>query len=341
MKLGARDIRSFLAAPPAALRGLLIYGADEGQARLYMQQFLTRQLGEHYDPLNRIDLSGDQLKEDPARLADELNALSLMGGERIVCLRDLATGQAALVKEALLAEPAPVAKLVVLAGELKPSSALRQMFEKEKSLAALACYKDDDRQLSTLVQEKFRELNIQAEQGIIPAMLRLLGNDRAITLSEIEKIDLYLGDERQLTMQALERLMADNSELTLDDLCQAVAGGQPQHIPALLHKLNQSGTQPIGVLRILHNHFQKLQQIQRRISGGLTIDDALKQMRIFYKQQAAFRQQLQRWNGQALTRAMEALLQGERDIKRHPSTAAEAICAELLQRLSLHALRQR
>lgn len=339
MKIAPREVGSFLKKPADGLRGILLFGPDEGHVRESVKALTRHYLGEGYDPLNLTELTGDHLKEDPARLADELNALSLLGGDRLVWLRDPSATQSKLIKE-LLIEGNPEAMLLVSAGELQTSSALRQLFEKEKTLASLAFYRDEGRQLSGVIQERFRELQIQAEPDVIPLMMRLLGNDRAVTLSEIDKIDLFLGDERRLSAQHVTLLLGDNSELTLDDLCQAVAGGQPQNIPPLLSRLTHSGTQPIGVYRILYNHFLKLQQLQGMVASGASVDEALKRLRIFYKQQDAMRAQLQRWNGAALLRALEALLQGEKELKTSRSSAAEILCAGLLQRLSLHAARR-
>lgn len=336
MKLTPRDVLSFIKSP-ATVRGCLIYGPDEGQVRDYSKQVITNVLGQDYDPLNLIELTDAQLKEDPARLSDELNSLSLMGGDRLVWLRDPGNGLAPLMKEMVI-DGSPTAYLLISGGDLKPTSKLRQLFEKEKQLAALACYRDDARQLQSLMQDRFRELQIQADRDVIPFLVSQLGNDRGVTLQEIEKIDLYLGDNRHLTLDDAALLLGDNSELTLDDVCHAVAGGQPKALAPLLQRLYADGTQPIGVFRILHTHFQKLQQLQSLVASGTSLDMAFKQMRIFFKQQPLLRQQLSKWNQASLIRAMNALLEGEKTLKGG-AVQPEIFCSQLLQRLSINAAR--
>ena len=39
------------------------------------------------DPFRVVDIGGDALKGDPARLADEFGAMSLMGGRRVIRVR--------------------------------------------------------------------------------------------------------------------------------------------------------------------------------------------------------------------------------------------------------------
>lgn len=337
MKIAPRETKAFL-GNPGQYAAILIYGPDEGQARDHARTLAKAVLGADYDPMNLVEMSGGQLKDDPARLADELNALSLLGGERLVVLRDPGNGLAPLIRE-MVVDGNPAAKLIVTAGELTPASKLRQLFEKEKTLAALACYRDEGRQLTQLIQEKFRERGITAEAEVIPYLAQQLGNDRGVTLAEIEKIDLFLGEERRLTLAQAILLSGDNAELTLDDLCHAVAGGQPAKLPGLLRRLYADGTQPIGIFRILHNHFQKLQTLQSMVAGGLSVDEAMKQLRIFFKQQPLLRAQLPRWSAAKILRAMDALLEGEKQVKRAGSANPEIICDSLLQRLSLSAAR--
>ena len=342
MKLTARDIPGFL-QKPQQVRGCLIYGPDEGQVRDTAKRMIPTLLGEGYDPLNLVELTDAQLKDDPARLIDELNSFSLMGGERLVWLRDPGNGLAPLVKEAVV-EGNPGAYLLITGGDLKPTSKLRQLCEKEKLLAALPCYKDDARQLSGLIQQAFRDRQIVADRDAMSYLASALGNDRGVTLQEIEKIDLFLSDDadgsgsRRLSLEQAMVLTGDNSELTLDDVCHAVAGGQPMQLQPLLNRLYADGTQPIGVFRILHSHFQKLQHMQAALRDGASLDMLFKQMRIFFKQQPLLRRQLQCWNMQSLIRAMDALMEAERMIKTS-AIQPETYCSQLLQRLSLNAAR--
>ena len=77
MKAKPADFQRALARP-AETRLFLLYGPDESGSRA-----LVRKLGEAMGPeAERIDFKGADLKEDPARLADEAAAISMFGGAR-------------------------------------------------------------------------------------------------------------------------------------------------------------------------------------------------------------------------------------------------------------------
>ena len=72
------------------------------------------------------------LSSDPARLADEAAAISMLGGRRAVRVRGAGNGLAALF-EGFLECPPGDALVVVEAGDLPKSSALRKAFEEAEN----------------------------------------------------------------------------------------------------------------------------------------------------------------------------------------------------------------
>lgn len=335
MKIDARSFAGFAASAAKTSRACLIYGADDGQVRDYARQVIAAIMGKNPDPMNLTELTASQLKDDPALLSDALNSFSLMGGERLVWLRDPAEGMAAEILP-LVIEANPTAYLLITQGELKADSKWRKLFEKEKLLAILPCYRDEGANLQRLLAEKLKERGIQAEPEAIAILTATLGNDRGVTLQEVEKIDLYLGEERRLTAAAARDLTGDNRELGLDDICNAVAGGKPAILPALLAPLYEDGTAPIAIFRVLQSHFQKIHNLQIQVAEGTPLEQALERQRVFFKQKPLLTDQLRRWPQNKLSRAMDALLEGEKTLKTMP-VPPELFCSNLLHRLALSA----
>ena len=336
MKIAPAQQENFI-KNPGDCRAFLLYGPDEGQSRTQSRQLITHFLGAKYDPMDMTEITSDQLSEDPARLSDELGSFSLMGGDRLVVIRQASNDDAKLIEAALLSEPKPVWPLIVLAGDLRPTSKLRKLFEKESTLAAIACYRDDSRKITQVLAEALREHGITCEQGVIQMLSATLGNDRAITLQEIEKIDLYLGAERHLTSDVARMLCGDNRDHTLDELFHAVCGGG-KGLEAALQRCFNENIQPIGIYRMLSSHLQKLLSIKTMIASGMAQKAAFTRHGVFFKQEPLISQQITHWNELALQRASTALLSTERDAKRG-MIPPEMSCQHLLHKLARHASR--
>ena len=162
-----------------------------------------------------------------------------------------------------------------------------------------------------------------------------LGNDRAITLQEIEKIDLYLGEDRHLNAETAQLLVGDNKDHTLDELFHAICGGVG-HLESTLDRCFNENIQPIGIYRMLSSHLQKLLSIKAMMASGLAQKAAFTRHGVFFKQEPLISQQISRWNEPTLRRAIQAILQAEREAK-HSQTPPEMGCRSLLHKLARHA----
>lgn len=316
MKLTARDIAAFLKAPDRQVSAVLLYGPDAGLIRERSRAVAETILGKDSDPLNRIELSSEQVKTDPACLRDELCALSLMGGRRLVVLRDAGDKLAGAIESALI-DLKTTTYLIVESEELSASSALRRFFETQELCAALPCYRDEGRNLEDTIKAALAAHGIKCTPDAMQYMLAHLGNDRGITLSEIEKIALYLGKEKELPLETVLLLMGHNAAQGMEDLCHLVACGNAKEAHALLARLLHEGGQPVAIIRALLRHFQRLEIASAHMASGQTAEQAVAVLRppVFFKYAPPTRRALALWSQHALTQAENLLLKTERELK--------------------------
>ena len=87
MKIEPRQVDAFLKKPDPRIRGVVVYGNDDGLVAERAAQLARTVCEDLKDPFRVVDIAGDALKADPARLADEFGAMSLMGGRRVIRVR--------------------------------------------------------------------------------------------------------------------------------------------------------------------------------------------------------------------------------------------------------------
>jgi len=316
MKLTARDSAAFLKAPDRQCAGVLLYGPDAGLIRERSRAIAALILGAQADPLNRVDLTAEQVKSDPALLRDELSALSLMGGRRLVVLQGAGDKLSGAIESAFDGL-STTTYLIVEAEELAASSSLRGLFEKHAQLAALPCYHDEGRGLEDTLRASLAAHGLSATGDAMHYLLAHLGNDRGITRSEIEKLALYLGEERQVSLPIAMLLVGHNASESMEDICHAVACGNARETHALLARLMHEGTQPVAILRSLLRHFQRLDIARAHIASGMQAEQALAALRppVFFKYAPLMRRELSLWNARSLAQAQNLLLRTEKELK--------------------------
>lgn len=286
------------------------------------------------DPFRIADLSGDTIADDPARLADEAAAIAMTGGRRVVRVRD-AGNDTASAFESFLDHPMGDALIVVEGGELDGRSALRKLFEKADNAAAIACYRDEGRDLAAVVRETLQRETVKIADDALAWLVDRLGGDRLVTRGEIEKLALYVGTGNTATLEDARALVGNSAEIGFDDLANAVAGGDVAELERARTKLESEGIPAVAQLRAVQRHFTRLHLCAGMIAGGRDEKGAMMALRppVFWKEEARFRSQLKRWNQAKLSAALARLLQAEIECKS-AGAPSELVAARCLMSLA-------
>ena len=155
MKLQTGAADGFCRRPDAAIGLVLLYGPDQGLVADRRRQLIEAVLGAADDPFRLTELEAERVAEAPGLLLEEAQTLSLIGGRRIVLLRQ-ATEALAKPLTGLLAQGGHAALVIVEAGELGAGSGLRKLAEKDRAAAAIACYRAEGNSLASQIRDHLR-----------------------------------------------------------------------------------------------------------------------------------------------------------------------------------------
>lgn len=346
MKIDARSADRFAAKPYPDIRAVLVYGPDEGLVKERADRLTASVVEDPRDPFRVAELSMSDLKDDPARLSDEAAALAFGGGRRVVRLRNPEDSLAPLIASFLTDPPGGDTLVVLEAGDLPPRSKLRGLFEKEKSGAALPCYRDEEGTLESLIRETFSEAGYRATPEAVSFLRDHLGSNRLLTRRELEKLMLYKGpteDGRSsIDLDDVLACVGDSAHLTLDDLSFAVGDGNLAQVERSLTKAFAEGLYAVPLLRAVSGHFIRLQTARGYLDQGQSADQAVTKLRppVFFKAKDRFKRQLDSWGATALGTAINRLLDAEMACKR-TGAPAEMITSRALFELTARAPKPR
>lgn len=308
-----RQADAFLRRPDPAIRAVLVHGSDQGVVVERASALVRTVVEDPSDPFRVSEFSADDLEDDPARLQDEAQALSLLGGRRVVRVRG-ATNEITDLFQSLLALDAVEALVVVQAGNLKKGSSLRKLFEEARNAAALACYADDAASVEEIARDTLAAAGLKIEDAALAWLAEQLGSDRLLTRRELEKLVLYKGAETgPVTLDDVRACVGRGENLALDDIAYAAADGDIAALDDALRRALAEGLAPVAILRMASNHIQKLHLAVGHLERGASLDAALGAVRppIFYQRKDAFRTQARRWDAKRLTRALVLLTEAE------------------------------
>lgn len=336
MKVPPRDIENYVKNPNPSARVILIYGPDNGLMKERAKTIGLTITADLNDPFNAVTLSTPDIIADPARLADEAGAISMMGGDRLIRITSGGDKLTPFIKS-YLENPNETALITIEAGELNPRSSLRKLCETAPNAAAIPCYVEDQRDLARLIQTMVAADNLQIDQDAIGWLAANINGDRTRARSEIEKLILYKNPTSgaRITIEDAMTICGASGTSSMDDLTNATASGNSALAIKNYQKLMEEGISFIAILRSLQNHFKRLHQASSAIESGTPADQAMKTLQppIFFKNQTNFRNQLQRWRAATLIKALGKLADIEADCKK-TGAPAETLCAQTILGLS-------
>ncbi|MDB5477967.1 MAG: holA [Alphaproteobacteria bacterium] len=315
----AGDPLQYCRAVPKTMRGVLLYGPNEVLIDEAVRILQKTQLpdGEKND-FSITVITHDMLKQNPAILAEEYASFGFFASEKIIHLRDADDVFVKPIQEALSA-PGAGHFLIVEAGELTPKSALRAWGEKAPDIATLACYALEGATLQRFVQAQFQQQNARISNDATAMLIDRLGNDVGPLKNIIAQLVDYAGGEAPVIQAGhVEALLADQVELELDSVVQAIASGLMPQLDRALHNLAASGTSMIAVLRACQNYFYRLRIVQAAVKNGESQEGAMARLRppVFFKLKQSFSRHLRDWSMARIDRALALLLDLEAQCKK-------------------------
>ena len=269
-------VASFLKSPEPSCRAVLLYGPDAGlvaeRASDLAATFARRAAGE----TEIVRLDDRDLAEDPARIEVELRTRPMFATSQVV--RVIASTRLDLPSlKALLAAPFDNA-LIIEAGNLRPDSGLRKVFETNRSAAALPCY-GDERTLAALIDAALAEAGLHIDRETRTYLMTRLGADQALSRSEVTKLALYAKGAREVTPEDIEAIVGDAAETALETFVYAASGGDPAEALREMQRLAASGTESQSALIALGRHFPELHKVASAQAQRASSDQAIKSLR--------------------------------------------------------------
>lgn len=300
MKLTNRDFAA-KARGAAQSCGIFFFCGDEAEAGRAAGEIAALLA----DPGERVELSGAELRSDPALLGDEARSSSLFGGKRHIWVR--ASGDEALgaletliaTAEAGAGEACPV---IVVATSASDKSRTAKLLEKRKDALVAMFYPPDLASVTRAVRAMADAAGVRLGGDLAERIARAANLDVRLAQSEVTKLALYLDASPQAPRPAgeadLDAVGAPSEDDGIMPLVNAVLGGQSSRVAGELGRMKQLGLNPVGVLLAFERRTAQLARISAAL-GPRPFDSLGKadEMRlgIFFKEKRDIGEQLKRW----------------------------------------------
>jgi DNA polymerase-3 subunit delta len=335
----SHEFDGFLKRKPLPVRLFLIYGPDRGLVSERAVALAGVSGVDLADAFSVVKLEAGEIGSQPGRLIDEMNAIGLFGGDRLVWIRNAGSEKGLSdALEILAAMPTGPSTLIIEAGDLKKGAALRKAAEASSRIVAIACYADDGRALQTLIDQELAAEDLRISPAARTRLMETIGGDRLASRNEVRKLALYCRGKDLIEEQDVEDIVGDASAISTDDAIDAILKGDKDGFLHAIQKIVASKTPVFLVLQGCLRQFQLLELMraemdEKRAPAAQAM--ATLGRHLHFRRKPIVENALKTWTGSAIRRESQrlqsAILQSRQRPALEDTIAMQTMLATMLQ----------
>jgi len=332
MNFKPADISRYLKNPDLSIKCVLVFGTNEGMIADYVKQFALAVCPDLNDAFRVCELSMDRLEKDMGLLYGEYNARSLIGGRRVVIIRNADNNLTAVLKN-LFKDNQSDTLLILSSTALTTKSSLVTLAKDSPQFALIGCYDDREESIYTFAKEYLTKNGFTINPDAMQLLCARLSADRKASVGELEKLMTFLGTRRHIELNNIRTAISDTSNSSQEDMCYLTAEGNVEKALDACRQLMNEGEEPVTLVRSLIYHFLKLVAGAAALENGQTADAYINGLRpsVMFFRKSSLKNQLHIWKRTALLDALDMLYKTERDCKTTGFPAAEILTYTLMR----------
>ncbi|MGE7601155.1 DNA polymerase III subunit delta [Peribacillus sp. NPDC097675] len=314
----------------------LVYGTEA-----YLINETKQLLIEHVLQEDEMDFNFSQfdLEEIPIETAlEDVETLPFIGERRLVFMQNpfFLTAEKSKSKvehnvkrlEAYLSDPVPYSIVVLTAPYEKLDERKKITKELKRKAVLVEAKKLGDRELKVWVKERVAEYHVQIDDQATELLLELAGTNLMMLTNELDKMALYVDDDKRITVEVVEKLVAKSLEQNIFTLVDSVLQRRMESAMTILHDLLRQNEEPIKILSVMAGQVRLMYQVKELSRQGYSQQKIAGQLRVHpYRVKLALEK-----TGKFQERELLSIIDdlAEADYKMKTGQADKAITLELL-----------
>ena len=303
----------------------LFYGDNEGLKEETIRDLFEKS---YQDKIHRYEEK--EILDDINSFFNSVLTKSFFDNEKLIII-NRATDKIKETVEDLIEKNPEDIKIILNSKNLEKKSALRKIFEKEKSIICVAFYEDNNQTLNSIINLFFRKKKMPISQQLVNVLIERSRGDRKNLNNELEKIENYSLNKKNLDLQEIIKLtnLADN--YSASELVDHSLAKNTRKTVTILNENNYSDEDNIIIIRTLLAKLKRLIKIYELLDEKNNIEQAVSSCKppIFWKDKPLVTQQMRSWKKDHLKDLIYKTNEVELLIKKN-STIAKNILSDFI-----------
>jgi DNA polymerase-3 subunit delta len=298
---------------------ILLYGKNEGLKNDVIKILLK----------NRAkDLSYDEkeILDNQENFIENILSKSLFETQKTVIIKR-ATDKILKIIEILHLKNLEDTVVILISDNLEKKSKIRSFFEKDKSLACIPFYPDNDQTLSKLAYSLLKNKKIAISPSNMNLIVSKCSGDREKLINELHKIEYFTKNGKKINTEYISKLINLNENHNISELIDNCLAQNKKKTINILNENNFSNEDCVMIARSFIIKAKKLLLLSKTFETNKNIDLTISSAKppIFWKDKEITKLQIQKWKPKNIKNLIYALSETELLIKKNINNSINLI----------------
>ncbi len=187
--------------------------------------------------------------------------------------------------------------VILKAGPLEKRSKLRAFFEKNEDTVCVPFYLDDNKSLSIIVNNFFREKKISISQEIINLIVERSRGERLNLNLELEKIGNYIQNKNKVSIEEIVKITNLAENFAVSELIDSCLKKNIKKTINILNENNYSSEDCILIIRTFLLKSKRILNLIEKQQNHKSIEELINSHKppIFWKDKETVKEQITKW----------------------------------------------
>ena len=217
--------------------------------------------------------------------------------------------------------------VILNSDNLEKKSKLRSFFEKDKKLACVPFYPDNNQTLLKLAHNFLINKKISISPSNINLIIGKCNDDRETLINELQKIEYFSKNGKKIDSENLTKLINLSENHSISELIDNCLAKNKKKIINILNENNFSNEDCIIITRSFLIKAKKLLILSKTFQINKNIDLTIASAKppIFWKEKEITKQQIYKWNPENIKKLIYSLSEAELQIKKNINNSINLI----------------
>ena len=301
---------------------IFLYGTNIGLIDLIYKKTLEILEINTTDPFSVSKIDSDEFKNNPSSLNDNVNTLSIFSQRRITIL-DLMHIPINKNLESIILETVKIKinsyLLIIRAGNLKMNSFIKY-FQNIDNAIVVSCYEERINTVHAKLSHLFSKHKINFERDIIKNLISKLSSNSLTNEMEIEKLDTFLTNNKNVTEEMILTLISNNEDINLNKVVENCSNGNPRDALTSFENMYENQSTTITLIRMFVSHFKLIEKILLLFKYNKNLQNVINSIKppIFFKKRDFIVFQCKVWDLKLISVILNRLIELEIKCKLNP-----------------------